>query len=168
MREVYYIWIFMKKAFTLIELLIVISALGILAAIVIPKFQSYTQHAKEAIAKDHLRTLRTIIEIYAAKNNSVAPGYPDNDISKVPTQALFIEHITAAAVEDDQLKSSILECPENPFTGKKTVRIILNNQPFPTDPLLTNLYGWVYKPATKNIRLNYEGTDSQGVAYYEY
>jgi len=158
----------MKKGLTLVELLIVLSALGIIAAIVLPTFQSYTQQAKEALAKDHLRTLRTIIEIYAAKKGGVAPGYPDDDISKVPTEAVFNAQITVAAVESGQLRSSILECPENPFSGKKTVRIILNNQSFPTEPLLTNLYGWVYKPATKDIRLNQEGTDSEGIAYYEY
>ncbi len=158
----------MKKAFSLIEMLIVVLALGILAAIVIPTFQSYTQQAKEATAKDHLRTLRTIIEIYAAKNDSVAPGYPDNDILKSPTEAVFNEQITVEAAEGNQLKSSILECPENPFNNKKAVRIIFNLQPFPAGPVQTHIYGWVYKPATKNIRLNHEGTDSEGVLYFDY
>ena len=161
-------WIFMKKAFSLVELLIVMAALGILAAIVVPTFQSYTQQAKEATGKDHLRTLRTIIEIYAAKNDGAAPGYPDNDILKVPTEAVFNEQITVEAAEGNQLKSSILKCPENPFNGKKAVKIIGNLEDFPSEPVQTDIYGWIYKPATKNIRLNYGGTDSEGVAYFEY
>ncbi|RKY11715.1 MAG: hypothetical protein DRP65_03460, partial [Planctomycetota bacterium] len=48
----------MKKAFSLVELLIVVAILGILAAIVVPEFQTYTQQAKEAAAKDNLRILR--------------------------------------------------------------------------------------------------------------
>ena len=158
----------MKKGFSLVELLIVLSALGIIAAIVVPTFQSYTQQAKEATAKDHLRTLRTIIEIYAAKNDGVSPGYPDNDVLKEPTEAVFNEQITTAAAGGNQLKSSILECPENPFNGKKAVRIILDAQSFPSDPVQTDIYGWIYKPATKNIRLNYGGTDSEGVPYFDY
>ncbi len=158
----------MKKAFSLIEMLIVVGVLGILAAIVVPTFQSYIQQAKEATAKDHLRTLRTIIGIYAAKNDSVAPGYPDNDISKLPTEAVFDEQITVEAAEGNRFKSSILECPENPFNNKKDVYIIYNLQPFPADPVQTKTYGWIYKPATRNIRLNHEGTDSQGVLYFDY
>lgn len=161
-------WISMKKGFSLVELLIVLSALGIIAAIVVPTFQSYTQQAKEATAKDHLRTLRTIIEIYAAKNEGVAPGYPENDESKVPTEAVFNEQITVAAGEGNQLKSSILECPENPFNGKKAVKVIDNLEAFPLEPVQTDIYGWVYKPETKNIRLNYGGTDSEGVRYFDY
>ncbi len=158
----------MKKGFTLVELLIVISALGIIAAIVVPTFQSYTQQAKEATAKDHLRTLRTIIEIYAANNDSVAPGYPDNDILKTPTEAVFNQQIIAAATESNQLKSSILDCPENPFNNKKAVKVIADLTPFPSEPQETGIFGWIYKPSTKNIRLNYKGVDSEGIAYFEY
>ncbi len=158
----------MKKGFTLVELLIVIVVLGIIAAIVVPSFQSYTQQAKEAAAKDHLRTLRAIIEIYAAKNGGVAPGYPDNDILRAPTEVNFREQITIAAVEASEFKSGILECPENPFSGKKAVKIIANLTPFPSEPTQTGTYGWIYKPATKNIRLNTKGVDSEGVVYFEY
>ncbi len=29
-------------------------------------------------------------------------------------------------------------------------------------------FGWLYKPATKEIRLDWLGTDSEGVRYYDY
>lgn len=158
----------MKKGFSLVELLIVLSALGIIAAIVVPTFQSYTQQTKEATAKDHLRTLRTIIEIYAAKNNGIAPGYDDNDELKVPTEEDFIEQITTATGGANELKSNLPACPENPFNGKKAVKVLGNLEAFPSEPAETDTYGWIYKPATKNIRLNYGGTDSDGVAYFDY
>ena len=63
----------MKKAFTLIEILIVVSILGILSAIVFPEFQAQAQQSRESAAKDNLRILRNAIEIYAAEHNDI-PG----------------------------------------------------------------------------------------------
>jgi len=157
----------MKKAFTLIELIIVIGILGILAAVVIPIFQSQTQKAKEATAKDHLRTIRTLIEIYAAKND-VAPGYPDNDITQVPVAEKLTEQITLAADTGDEFRSSMFQFPANPFNNKTAVKIIPNAVDFPTKPEQTDTFGWIYKPATKTIRLNWSGVDSEKVAYFEY
>jgi general secretion pathway protein G len=55
-----------KKAFTLIEILIVVVILGILAAIVVPQFTSATQDSQAGNLKTQLRQ----IELYYAKNNS--------------------------------------------------------------------------------------------------
>ena len=46
--------------------------------------------------------------------------------------------------------------------------MIDNDEDFPAEPLLTDLYGWIYKPATKKIKLNWSGTDKDGVRYYDY
>ncbi len=149
----------MKKAFTLVEVLIVVAILGILAAIVIPQFQSHSQEAKEAAAKDNLRILRNAIELYAAQHNDVAPGYPDNDPSQSPGAVRFY-----IVVVSDYLSKR----PKNPFNDRHQIKAILNNEDFPTEPVNTDLYGWVYKAATKEIRLNWPGTDSAGVAYFDY
>ncbi|WP_319370617.1 prepilin-type N-terminal cleavage/methylation domain-containing protein [uncultured Ilyobacter sp.] len=63
----------MKKAFTLIELMIVISVIGLLAAIAIPKFNEINRGAKVANVQGNLVTLRTSIGIYYVKTGS----YPD-------------------------------------------------------------------------------------------
>ena len=63
----------MKRAFSIAELMIVLAVLGILAAIVVPHFRSYTTQAKEAVAKDHLRLLRSAIELYAVQHHGVPP-----------------------------------------------------------------------------------------------
>ena len=65
----------MKKAFTLVEILIVVAILGILATIALPTFQSHPQEAKESAAKDNLRILRNAIELFTAQHNDVPPGY---------------------------------------------------------------------------------------------
>jgi general secretion pathway protein G len=58
-----------KKAFTLIEILIVVVILGILAAIVVPQFTSATQDSQAGNLKTQLSTLQRQIELYYAKNN---------------------------------------------------------------------------------------------------
>lgn len=149
----------MKKAFSLVELLIVISMLGIMAAIVIPMFQDHTQQAKEAAVKKNLRVLRTAIELYAHKNDDVPPGYPGNDPASIPTSIEFYRDLVNPG---DYLKSM----PENPFNDMNGMSAVNNATAFPAAADGTS--GWIYKASTKEIRLNWTGTDSEGVLYFEY
>ena len=151
----------MKKAFTLVEILIVATILGILAALVLPTFQDHVQRSKESAAKENLRILRNAIGLYAAQHNGIAPGYHDND----PTQglskgALFEQLITSGEY--------LQQFPENPFNGYgfSKIRLLDDEQDFPEEA--TGEFGWIYRPATKQIRLDWPGTDSQGVRYYDY
>jgi len=57
-----------KRAFTLIEILIVVVILGILAAIVIPQFTDASQEAMLSSVKSQLQTLRSQIELYRVKH----------------------------------------------------------------------------------------------------
>ena len=53
-----------RKAFTLIEILIVVVILGILAAIVIPQFTDASDQANVASMKSQLQTMRSQIELF--------------------------------------------------------------------------------------------------------
>jgi hypothetical protein len=44
--------------------------------------------------------------------------------------------------------------------------MVSNNQPFPETP--TGDYGWVYQPQTKTIKIDWPGTDKDGIPYYDY
>jgi len=63
-----------KKAFTLVELLVVIIIIGILAAVAIPQFGDSSAEAKQSALKENLRTLRSAIEKYNIDHTSVYPG----------------------------------------------------------------------------------------------
>jgi prepilin-type N-terminal cleavage/methylation domain-containing protein len=58
-----------KKAFTLIELLIVVAIIAILAAIAVPNFLEAQVRSKVSRSKADIRTLATGIEAYAIDNN---------------------------------------------------------------------------------------------------
>ena len=74
----------MKKAFTLIELLIVVAIIAILAAIAVPNFLEAQTRSKVSRAKTDMRSLATAIESYMVDNNTypmaarsgrAVPGY---------------------------------------------------------------------------------------------
>ena len=58
-----------KQGFTLMELMIVVSVLGVLAAILIPNFRGVTEEAKNAAAKADLRNLKMAIILYQSRYN---------------------------------------------------------------------------------------------------
>jgi general secretion pathway protein G len=151
----------MKKSFTLVEILIVVAILGILAAIVLPTLQGHITEAKEAAAKDNLRILRNAIGIYAAQHNGVPPGYPNENPSLSPSGKPFSDQMTG---KDKYLN----KIPSNPFNGKSMIYFVGNGEDFPAAPFGTNSYGWMYKPATKTIKLNWQDTDSAGATYFDY
>ncbi len=152
----------MKKAFSLAEILVVVAILGILAAIVVPKFQGQALEAKEAAAKANLHALRNIIESYAARNNGIAPGYPGNDTS----QSVGINALRTQLITDGKY---IRDYPKNPLNNSNVFLLIQNNENFPSEAVEGGtVYGWVYKPATKTIQLNTPGVDSSGVRYFDY
>jgi general secretion pathway protein G len=64
-----------KRAFTLIEILIVVVILGILAAIVIPQFTDASQEAQDSSIRSQLQTVRSQVELFSIQNPTV--GYPD-------------------------------------------------------------------------------------------
>ena len=61
------------RAFTLIELLIVVAIIGILAAIAVPNFLNARIRAKVARVNAELRTLSTALEAYRIDNGAYVP-----------------------------------------------------------------------------------------------
>ncbi len=56
-----------EKGFTLIELLIVMALLGVLVAVLLPKYQDLTPEAKIAASQANLDAARSAVLLYAAK-----------------------------------------------------------------------------------------------------
>jgi general secretion pathway protein G len=91
-----------RKAFTLVEILIVVVILGILAAIVVPQFTNATQDAQGGNILTQLDTLQNQMELYKARNNA----YPD---------------IVANGWTDLTTGGYLKTDPKNPVNGSSTV-----------------------------------------------
>jgi prepilin-type N-terminal cleavage/methylation domain-containing protein len=63
-----------ESGFTLVELLVVMLILGLLAAIAIPSFFNQRDKARDADAKESVRTAQTAMETYATDNQGSYSG----------------------------------------------------------------------------------------------
>jgi len=152
--------------------MIVVSILGIMAAIVLPLFQDNIQKAKEAAAKDNLRILRNAIERYKLDHNSVCPGYinglPIADFMIAPQLTGYTAtngDYAATKTGNYVLGPYLNAMPENPFNGESTLTLV-TTETFPSPASETT--GWYYKPSTGEIRINKDGLDSTGTAFADY
>ena len=63
-----------QQGFTLVEIVLVIVIIGILTAIIIPKFAGQTDSAKIAKTKANLASLRSAVRLFQSDNQGTAPA----------------------------------------------------------------------------------------------
>jgi general secretion pathway protein G len=164
------------RAFTLVEILIVVVLLGVLAAIVVPSFSKATTPAKESALASDVGLLRRFVLIYASQHLEVAPGYPNGNTAAAPTDAAFRDQAmlsSNASGQTDAVGTSgfpygpyLSRIPMNPFNGKDTVEMLANGQAFPA--AADDSHGWICKPQTGEVRPDNTGSASGGIAYYDF
>jgi general secretion pathway protein G len=96
--------------FTLLELMIVISIIIILAAITLPQYQKTIMHTREAVLRDDLFKMRSLIDQYAA------------DKQKLPQ-----------TLDDLVTEGYMRELPVDPFTGQKDWATSVGEDPNSTE-----------------------------------
>ena len=77
-----------QRAFTLIELLLVLVILGILAAIVVPKFAGRTEQARQAAAQTQIANFATALDAFEVDNGYYPKGKSSlTDLVQAPRDA---------------------------------------------------------------------------------
>jgi general secretion pathway protein G len=82
-----------EAGFTLIELMIVMTIIGILAAIAIPSYVNAVKHAREAVLREDLHTLRTAIDSYT-EDKEKAPQSLDDLVQAGYLKEIPVDPIT--------------------------------------------------------------------------
>jgi general secretion pathway protein G len=96
-----------EQGFTLLELMIVMIIIATLAAIAIPSYMNNVRHAREAVLKEDLHTMRTAIDSYTydkekapqTLDDLVQAGY----LKTMPMDPFTHRTDTWIAVQDDSL-----------------------------------------------------------------
>ena len=151
------------SAFTLVELMIVLTIIGILATIVIPQFSNASSQAKENALKDELRYLRTQIIVYKAQHKDVAPGGNGNFVQQMTMYTNAEGATSATRSATHKFGPYVPKIAKNPINNLNTVETSTQN------PLVADGgHGWKYNAATQEFIADVPGSDTVGTPYAKY
>lgn len=98
-----------SPGFTLVELMIVLAIIGILLAMSVPAYEGTIQHAKEAVLRDDLFQLRSLIDQYTMDKQEAPQSLDDlvtaGYLRVLPKDPITNSRSTWQPVEDNSMMS---------------------------------------------------------------
>ncbi|RYG22751.1 prepilin-type N-terminal cleavage/methylation domain-containing protein [bacterium] len=137
------------RAFTLVELLIVIVVLAVLAAIVIPKFADSSSRGKESSLKANLKIVRNAVELFKNDTGAYPAALSDLSASSAPASGKDSAAATKTITAGDFKGPYLSSVPNDPVSGSAL-----------TYSVASGTVGKVSASAT--------GSDSAGTAFSTY
>jgi general secretion pathway protein G len=124
-----------RKAFTLVEILIVVIILGILAAIVVPRFAGASKEARRAALSQQLNSIRVQIQLYTIEHgDNRPPNLAGNNWTDLTTQTVF---------NGTNRGPYLPSIPVNTLNGFTNIAVV-NTDPRFGDPVAGANIGFVY------------------------
>jgi len=165
------------RAFSLVELVIVIVILGIIAAVAIPRISSGSRNAGESALRADLASLRNAIDWYYGEHNNKFPAQVGDGTNAAVTEAAFINQLTmysdatgSVSANKDPLfpygpyiRGDFPRLPLGDNKGQATVTVVNLATPLAATPADGN--GWVYNTQTGEIIANADDAANDGTTY---
>jgi prepilin-type N-terminal cleavage/methylation domain-containing protein/prepilin-type processing-associated H-X9-DG protein len=132
-----------KRAFTLIELAIVIAIVAILAALLLPAVSRTKELGRSAVCLNNLHQIGLGLQIYVQDNQNVLPVMYDRSTNTAPPAGPAINQVLLSYVSG---VSNIFQCPSDnrrlfELTGSSYAwNVLLNGQDADHLQMLTNAY----------------------------
>jgi len=168
----------MKRALTLLEVVLVVAIIGMLAAFAIPRFSRATVGADDPAPRYNLNLLRFAIELYYHEHGAY-PAQNGDGTHGAGTQEAFANQLTrftdaygrTSETRDDTyrfgpyLRLGIPPCPVTPRKGQTAIAMVTVR---PAYTASATEAGWVYNCDTGDIALNSNALDPDGASYDGY
>jgi prepilin-type N-terminal cleavage/methylation domain-containing protein len=123
------------RAFTLIEILIVVVILGILAAISVPQFARAAEDSKLTATLVDLGKIRRAVQVYQTRHDAFLPPIIDGALDWGPLTGNGSEYMSSP--------------PTNQVIGgENSRRVLVRNTP---DSAFHRDYGWVFDPVSGEV-----------------
>jgi prepilin-type N-terminal cleavage/methylation domain-containing protein len=150
-----------SRAFTMLELVIVVVILGIIAAIAIPRLSRGSAGASDSALSGNLAVLRNAVDLFAAEHNGTYPKLATFEAQL--TTYSDASGAAQAARDTTHIYGPYLRAlPPLPVGADKGKTSLVS--------AYTSGNGWVYDEATGKISANCPGTEADvgGKAYNAY
>jgi prepilin-type N-terminal cleavage/methylation domain-containing protein len=153
-----------NKAFSLIELVVVIVIIGIIAAIAVPRMSKGAEQSRAKMLRANVLAFQRAVDLYTAEHENVSPAHDTaGDVNKDPVafmdRLLMNTLVNGAVDKNGSLGPYLKEMPLNPFSPTQTIHINPGDAP-------TNL-AFRFDPETLTIHPDNEDWPGTSLFFYD-